>query len=76
MGGPLQKRDRRTRNVTLIRVLTLVRLLREPHTIPVLAEHLGVCTRTVRRDLELLEVVKVPLVKWPDKTWQVDRERW
>lgn len=77
MGAALTPRDHRTRNVTLIRVLRLLGLLREPVSIGTLAEHLGVCTRTIRRDLELLQAVKVPLVNWPDgNTWQIDRDRW
>jgi len=75
MGAPLAKRDRRTRNITLIRVFRLIRLLRRrPHWLHELAQELDVTTRTIRRDLALLEEVHVPV--WQSEhtgRWHIDR---
>ncbi len=51
------------RNGTLIRVLSLLRLLeqRGRHTLPELAERFGVHQRTIRRDLESLEAAGCPI---------------
>jgi predicted DNA-binding transcriptional regulator YafY len=53
----------RGRNATLTRALALLRLLegRRRWTLAALSERLGVCERTIRRDLEALEAAGVPI---------------
>lgn len=75
MPAPLKPRDLKTRNVALVRVLRLMRMLRQPATIHELAEQLGVTTRTVRRDLELLNVVGVKVWRsFETNCWQLEIE--
>ena len=56
-------RTGRTRNVGLVRVLTLLRLLQTKRrfTLNDLAERHRVTTRTVRRDLDVLQAVGYPV---------------
>ncbi len=51
------------RNVGLVRVLSMLRLLQgyERHTINALAERFSVTTRTIRRDLDVLQRVGYPI---------------
>ena len=51
------------RNRTLVRGLSLLRLLEDGrhYQLQELAKTFGVCVRTIRRDLEALEEVGVPL---------------
>lgn len=51
------------RNVALVRTLTLWQVLREGRqwTLVELAERFSVTTRTIRRDLDVLESVGVPI---------------
>lgn len=57
MPAPLQRRDPRARNTSLIRVLRLMQLLREPSTIRELAIAQGVTPRTIWRDITVLKSV-------------------
>lgn len=70
---PLKPRDGKTRNVALVRVLRLMSMLREPLTIHEIAAQLGVTTRTVRRDLELLQSVGVKVWRsYKTNRWQLE----
>lgn len=64
------------RNETLTRVLAALRELEEARpglTLDELAEHGGVTTRTIRRDLEALEAAGVPII---DEQDEEGRRRW
>ncbi len=49
------RKQRYTRNVGLVRVLTMIRLLDSPRTVAYLVRRFGVSLRTVWRDLRTIE---------------------
>ncbi|MEO7891216.1 MAG: HTH domain-containing protein [Vicinamibacterales bacterium] len=65
-----------SRNRTLIRALGIVRRLdgaKVGATLAELAADSGVCTRTIRRDLEAIESAGIPLVSDEARRWRVFR---
>jgi predicted DNA-binding transcriptional regulator YafY len=75
MGAPLTRRPANARNVALVRLFRLMRLLLEPRTIPELAAALGVTTRTVRRDLKVLQAAQLPIWRsFETGRWQMDHD--
>lgn len=74
MGACLTPRDH-TRGVALVRLFRLMRLLIVPRTIPELACELGVTTRTIRRDLRVLQMAELPIWRsFETGKWQIDHD--
>ncbi len=62
---PLQQRDPRTRNVAVRRLFGLLSLLaHSPRCLEEMATEMGCTTRTIRRDLAILEEVHVPIARY------------
>ena len=63
------------RNQSLERTLqVLIALRRDRRTLTELAVSLGVCERTIRRDIEALEAVQIPIHHEGDGSWWIDRD--
>ena len=63
------------RSQSLDRTLqVLIALRRDRRTLAELAVTLGVCERTIRRDIEALEAVRIPIRHEDHFWWWIDRD--